>query len=347
MKTNSDELMVFHRLLTQESPKDYQPHYFRCKQDGKDPIEGVSWKKARLTIDEALDWMVKGGNIGIAGMPEDPLTIVDQDKGVKPWEIETLKARSRSRVGIHNFVFSWPKIPNIPTDDMGEVRSIGQYVIAPGSFVPTELEKTSEDQRQYAGQYTVEYLASPAWVTYADLPEYFREAHEKNKNQTIIEKPRTQAPTGRHSALFDLKAEDIVNHFGKPTDPHKRWGSIFHDSTTEANMSLSSQGLIHCYRHNVSHGALSSLVVLSGYMTCLEAGTPHGGGQSRIVGDDAAIFHAWLYAKTHGYIPANDPIPVRALHHIAKKHFGYEAKRGEQLPRDIYVQSLEIVERDY
>lgn len=347
MNTNPDELIIFHRLLTQESPKNYIPHYFRCKKDGKDPIEGVSWKRARLTIDQAYEWMQEGGNIGIAGMPNDPLTIVDQDKGAEPWIIETLKARSRSRVGIHNFVFSWPKIPNIPTDDMGEVRSMGQYVIAPGSYVPTEANKVPEDQRPYAGCYTLEYLANPTWVTYADLPKYFRQAHEKNKTQPASEKIETHKPTGKHSALYDLTPRDIVARNGKPTDPRKRWGSIFHDSTTEANMALSSQGLIHCYRHNVSHGALSSLVVLSGYMTCLEAGTPHGGGTSRIVGDDGAIFHAWLYAKTHGYIPSDDPIPVRALHHIAKKHLGYEAKRGEQLPRDIYVQSLEIVERDY
>ncbi len=115
-------------------------------------------------------------------------------------------------------------------------------------------------------------------------------------------------------------------------------------------MSLSTKGLLHCWRHNVSHNGLQALVVLSGYMSCEQAGSPHansGASPSLVTGDDGAIFHAWLYAKQNGYIPKNDPIPVRAMHHIARHHHIYNAEEGELLPRPIYNKVLQIVEEEY
>ena len=220
-----------------------------------------------------------------------------------------------------------------------------------GSYVPVDdVDALPVELRGRAGYYTVEDARPPAWITYKDLPEFFREYHEANRDRPKPP-PSTFDPIkagGRCSALYSVTARDIVAREGGELNPRKRWGSLFHDSTTEANMSLSKNGLIQCWRHGVSHNGLTSLVVRSGYMTCLEAGTPHKGkGQSRVVGDDGAIFHAWLYAKTHGYIPQDDPIPVRAMNYIAKKHHGYEAKKGEPLPRDIYRKVLITVEERY
>jgi putative DNA primase/helicase len=85
-------------------------------------------------------------------------------------------------------------------------------------------------------------------------------------------------------------------------------------------------------------------------MTCREAGSPHkggGAGESQIIDDNGAIFHAWLYAKKNGYIPEDDKIPVKAMHYIAKKHLGHKAKDGEMLPPSIYYRVLGIVEDAY
>ncbi|NIV67430.1 hypothetical protein GWM83_00700, partial [Candidatus Bathyarchaeota archaeon] len=94
------------------APEDYLPWFFRCAQGSKAPaLEYGSWKDPanRLTVEEALEWLEEGGNIGIAAMPEDPLINVDIDdsdvtkkEDLKP----TLMARSRSRTGLHSWYFS-------------------------------------------------------------------------------------------------------------------------------------------------------------------------------------------------------------------------------------------------
>jgi putative DNA primase/helicase len=352
-KPRLSEFLFFTDLLVKGAPVGYTPHLFKCKKGGKEPVEGISWKSplARLTVEEALNWMAEGGNIGIAGTADDPLVLVDDDTGKMKIKA-TLKSRSRSRKGGHGYYFSKPpKIPNIATENDGEVRSQWQYVIVPGSYVETDSLTVPESDRENAGYYTVENARPPAWITFDELPQVFRDQY--NKDQSVPPKPpatfNPQIATGRHSALFDVNPRDIAAREGRPTEPRKRWPAIWHDSKTGANMSLSTNGLLHCWRHNRSFNGLQALTVLSGYMGCSEAGTPHrgAGGSSQVIGDNGAIFHAWLYAKNHSYIPEDDPIPVKALNYIAEKHLGYKAKDGELLPRDIYRRVLQIVEAEY
>ena len=353
-----EEFKLFVDNLMKTAPIGYKPWFFRCARKGKNPRVAKSRKNpwaswinphAQLSAHQAIMCMKKGWNIGIAGMGQDHLVNVDLDgENVQKAVLKpTLTTRSRSRTGLHGFYFTVDKneIPNIATDTDGEVRSQGQYVIAAGSYVTTDPDEVPPKYRDTAGYYTVEDARPPNWITYKELPKFFREKHEEELDRPI-KKPSTFDPkkaTGHHSALFDITATDVMLHEIGSKTPSQRWGSIFHDSTTEANMSISSQGLLHCWRHLVSHNGLQALTVLSGYMTCLEAGTPHKGGQSKIVGDDGAIFRAWLYAKTHGYIPQDDPIPVRAMHYLAREKLGYTPKKGELLPPDIYNQIIDII----
>lgn len=362
MMPRVEEFKIFVENLMKTAPIGYKPWFFRCAQGGKNPQVPRSRKNprgswinpyAQLTVHQAIRYMEKGFNIGIAGMGQDHLVNIDLDGGNVEKELlkPTLTTRSRSRTGLHGFYFTKDKsqIPNISTDDEGEVRSQGQYVIAAGSYVETDPNKVPSKYRDTAGYYTVEDARPPNWITYEELPQFFRERYEKERDR-----PRRPVSTfdpkkagGPHSALFDITAEDVLlREIGSKT-PSQRWGAIFHDSTTDANMSISTQGLLHCWRHLVSHNGLTALTVLSGYMTCLEAGTPHKGGQSRIVGDDGAIFHAWLYAKVNGYISMDDPMPVRARHHIARQRLGYTPKKGELLPPDIYNKIIDIVEAEF
>ena len=355
MEPNPSQLLLFIDLLTKNAPPVYKPWLLKLERHNKTPIRGPSWKaeSSRLTLEEAIAWMMSGGNIGIAGMENDNLVCIDLDgKNVDKKTLKkTLTTRSRSRTGIHGFYWGDKKeIPNIPTDNDGEVRCNGQYVVCAGSYVPVDdIEKILPDQRPYAGYYTVEDLNEPPWITYDELPSVFRESYEKRR-EAEIRKPETFDPKqsgGNYSAVFDVTAEDIMLHEVGYKKSGERWGSIFHDSKTEANMSISTKGLLHCWRHGVSHNGLSSLVVLSGYMSCLEAGTPHKGGQSKIVGDDGAVFYAWLEAKKRGYIPEDDPAPVRSLNYVAKKHLGYEAKKDELLPIEVYSEVLTIISEKY
>ena len=352
------EFTKFSSLLTPHIP---QPWFFKLSVGNKNPLPGksypgYSWKHpdARLTTESAAEWMKQGGNIGIAATADDPLVNMDVDGGkihlseVKP----TLMVCTRSRIGVHAFYLcQHPKIPNIPTDDAGEVRANWQYVVAAGSYVETDPAKVPREERENAGYYTVINPVPPTTITYPELPRIFREVHEKI-NAAPTRKPSTFNPimAKKHSAIFDITATDVVNREGGDTHIGKRWPALWHDSDTGINMSLSTNGLIHCWRHSRSFNGLQALTVLSGYMNCMDAGTPHrgaGGGSSLVIGDNGAIFHSWLYAKTHGYIVEDDPIPVKAIYYIAEKHLGFYPEENAILPTEVYRQALKIVEEKY
>jgi putative DNA primase/helicase len=352
-----NEFIQFINILRSNSIEGYYPWLLRLNPGGKDPIEGISWKseQARVTIEQAIDYMAHGGNIGIAGTATDNLVNMDcdggeiQEKEVKP----TLMVKTRSRTGKHCFYWNidTPKITNIPTDEAGEVRSQWQFVVCAGSYVETDPMKVPEEERKDAGYYTIYNPQQPSTLTYNELPEIFKYTYEQSK-MTPERKPSSFDPkkaTGKHSALFDVTAFDVCLREGGNTTEGIRWPSIFHDTDTGKNMSYSNEGLLQCWRHNCSFNGLQALTVLSGYMSCNDAGSHHRGtgGSSRIVGDDGAIFNAWLYAKQHGYIPKDDPVPSRALNFIADKHLHFKSEATKLLPKQIYLNVIKIIEEEY
>jgi putative DNA primase/helicase len=350
------EFINFITLLKSNAQKDYSPWLIRLNTGGKDPIEGLSWKspEGKLTIGQAINYMATGGNIGIAGTSFDNLVNMDCDGGhIKINEIKpTLCVRTRSRIGLHAFYWNidTTKIPNIPTDDKGEVRSKWQFVVCAGSYVTTDPMTVCESDRENAGYYTIEISQSPNTLTYNELPNLFKQEYEKVQS-TPKRQPSTfnPKPGEKISALFNITAYDVCLGEGGKTDTNGRWYSLFHDSRTEKDMSFSSEGLIQCWRHNCSFNGLQALVVLSGFMSCNEAGSHHtgAGGSSQVIGNDGAIFYAWKYAKERGYIPKDDKIPIRALHYIAEKHLHFKAEKNKLLPSNIYSRALKIVEEKY
>lgn len=353
MITRPKEFKRFYNLLMKNAPEGYQPHLFRCGEKSKAPeLEYGSWKSEenRLSGRGAIKWMRRGKNIGIAGMPDDELVnidIDDEEKTTKDDLKKTLMARSRSRTGLHAWYFSEDSIPNIPTDDCGEIRSQGQYVVAPGSYVPSEKDLTD------AGYYTIEMEKPVSSISIDELPEVFEETRKKNEKKSETPESKINFDPEKnesgHSALYEIEARDVVSREGGSINSSDRWTAIFHDSSTDQNMSFGG-GLLHCWRHGVSLNGLMALVVLSGLMTCRQAGSPHknsGAGPSEIINNDEAILEAWLYAKKHGYIPQDDPMPVRALNYVAKIEEIYNAEEGEMLPAWAYNRTLEIVEDEY
>ncbi|MDR9412806.1 MAG: hypothetical protein RI531_09380, partial [Haloferacaceae archaeon] len=121
MKPDVEEFCRFYDLLIEAAPDSYEPWLFRVRSGDKAPATQFgSWKdeSARLGLDEAVEWMQQGGNIGIAGTADDELVNVDIDDedetdidDLKP----TLIGRSRSRTGVHAWYFAAEDIPNIPT----------------------------------------------------------------------------------------------------------------------------------------------------------------------------------------------------------------------------------------
>ena len=86
-------------------------------------------------------------------------------------------------------------------------------------------------------------------------------------------------------------------------------------------------------------------------MSCQDAGTGHSGsgaGSSTIVGDEGAIFYAWKQAKQDGIIPKEDPIPVKAILYLARKHkLISENYERWKVPNRVYNQVLKILEEKY
>jgi len=339
---------------------DYVPWLFRCARGGKTPeLRFGSWSAegARVTEDEAVAWLKKGGNIGIAGMKDDPLVNVDIDdetvtdiNAMTP----TLMARSSSRGGVHAYYFSVDeRIINIPVPGCGEVRTKNQYVIAPGSYVSLDEEKMAkvpEDDKENGGHYTIEKALPAAWIEYEELPEIFRKTRDEEKRKDD-DAPQASGfdpkrGGGGYSAVFDVTAGDMVRFMGGSMDPRKRWASPLHpESKSKANMSY-SDGLIIYWPDTVTLNGFQMLVALSGYMTDRDAGSGfYGSNRSGVIDDDGAVFHAWLFAKNNGIIPKDDPIPVKAMRHVAREHgIEFELDQKGMMPRRAYNRVLEVVE---
>lgn len=317
MATNVEQFQLFHQLLTASRP-DYNPFYFVLRPGGKEPLgERGPWKEAGVTFDEACDWMKAGYNIAIAGTDHDPLVIIDIDKegiveDVKP----TLCVRTRKRTGRHFFYFtSDPRCKvNVPSaEHVGEVRSLWQYVVASGSFVRTDLDKLEtrppEDQLPSVGSYTIEKDAAVATITFEELPLVFRKtmADQGAQQQQAKREPKKWDKEGPQSKLWSLTIEDVIGEH-----PANNFPSPFHGSETGANTTVSN-GLLHCWRHNVSLTPLQALVVKAGILDCMQAGDGHAGsavGPSVIdFKEKDFVLRIWDYAKKNQIVPENDIHP--------------------------------------
>jgi hypothetical protein len=374
-----------------------EPWLFKCAKGGKDPyLRQGSWKDEsnRLTPEEAIKAMEHGFNIGLAGMEDDRLSQKDIDE-LEHFDLTNLNSgltvRSQSRTGFHQPEFSEEPgaIPNIPHAEAGEIRAQGQYTIAPGSHIDPDDEdeyqqevvfEAPDTQEPLVGYYTVEMAGEPNRIEYDDLPEVFRRYQEQKKREettgTGTEQHRDgdtgerdgreiyettddteHDSNGNRSAIFDLRAEQIVQTEGESTDPTERWSAMFHGSTTDANMSISEEGILQCWRHSHSHGTLQILATLcdeteSGDSGCPKIGKAHsgvaGGGCTLNTGE--LNWRAWKYAKKQEHVPSDDPIPRTALIHLALHHDICDAgdvEDGWKIPETDYAEALELVEDEY
>jgi P4 family phage/plasmid primase-like protien len=351
VKTDKEEFSKFHKLLIQNAPDSYVPFYFKCAELSKNPhLPAGKWLNAGLTYDNAVKWMSEGGNIGIAGLTNDRLVIVDiDDPSVTDYQAvkHTLTAQSGSRTGYHLFYFESMngEIPNIPTDEAGEIRANNQYVIAPGSYV-----SGYKGDLENIGKYTIKKAIGAVKISLSEIPQVFinQLAKVKQDAQTVINrKAKAYSENPDASAFFGLSVYDILNEV---QDPQKRFPSIFHSSKTGENTSISTKGLIQCWRHGVSLNAQQALCVLSGFLTCQEAGESHAGagaGSSLYSGNDEALFYAWKYARENNYVSDSDSIPRRVLRHIAlEQKFCTEAEieDGWKIPKEALRKTNEYLE---
>src|SRR3990172_10372682 len=313
------EFEKFYELLMREAPKGYNPWFFACEPNGKNPVLGLSWhdEKARLTKEQCIEAIKQGFNLGISARKDDPLIIGDIDEEIYLEQLpkDTLTTTSRKRIGAH--FFGWNKDGtakiNLPTDS-GELRSDNQYVLACGSYVPFNISEKKDKESfeklpehikndNLLGYYTLKDNNIPKQICFLDVPKFFHDKQRENIESESIVKQREETreyPEGKYSELFKLKVSDIVGLI----PAKERHGHPLHESDTDSNFSLSKDGSIaHCWRHLVSLNAVQYLCVKAGYSSCVDAGTPHKGrGISKIRGDKLALDIAYKEAINLGLI---------------------------------------------
>lgn len=322
-----EQFKKFYDLLMINAPTGYKPWFFPCEKNGKNPCALAilnldreskgSWhhESARLDKDEVIKHILVGYNIGISGRNGDPLIVGDIDsiEYLDQLPKDTLTCISRKRCGRH--FFGWDKDGtakiNCPTDH-GEMRSNNQYVLCAGSYVALTSEDKSynlltEEAKndKLLGYYTINTEIPPRELSFEDLPDFFKiESRKDAQAQVELEQKESEREykpfegEGKYSQLLKLKVADIVGKLPAT----KRYGHPLHDSDTDANFSLSKDGILgHCWRHTCSLNAVQYLCVLGGYCNCQDGGTPHSEKNkpkrySKIKGDKKALDFAYEQA---------------------------------------------------
>lgn len=379
VETNPKEFERFYDPLMQTASKDYIPWLFPVKANGKDPDGIEIWKRAkptcmqcnekwitettnnktkticpkckvgkgswhalhaRLTKAEAIARLKQNKNVGISARKGDQLVLYDRDSETVKDKIKTLTSMSGKRIAGHTFAWRDKKDTtldiNISTDTLGEVRSSNQYVVAPGSFVPNK-QKNNDSLN---GCYTVATATPPIKMKYEQLPDAFLEYAKKEKEQTkrtTTQNKKTFKPDDDSSALFKLTIANVVD--ATPVGNHQH---PLHESDSEKNFRV-GEDLAQCWRHHVSLNAFQFLVVKSNYMTCKEAGTGDKTepSESQVIGDDGALYSAWMQAEKDELLPPNDPMPARAKNYIEKKNL--EQTTGTVISDSVDVPTTELV----
>lgn len=163
------------------APTGYEPSYIPLGGDSKRPVG--KWKTTSGDIEDAVRMLDSGLNVGIAAREDDPLSIVDIDD---PEQVDylkpTLTVRTRSRTGDHAYYFGDGE--NAYTS-FGEVRTDDCYAVAPGSYVPAEVNTTWP----LAGYYTIESERRAAWITREEYPEFLRKAMNQTQSDIDYSEP--------------------------------------------------------------------------------------------------------------------------------------------------------------
>jgi len=361
--------LIEHRENLPKKYREKSLHLIPLQNKNKVPIKGVEFNAEPLTPDEAIEWMKKGGNIAVTGMPDDNWVNIDVDDEraipIDSWK-PTLTARSSKRWGYHLFYVcnnrktksGWKKeISNIDVPDIGEARTEKKYVLAPGSYArPSgqKLENVPENEYQNIGDYTIEKDLPIAEITYDELHTLYKEAHEKQE-ETLVKARRslgfksTKFRPGIDSQLYNLTAKDVMEWVAKQqpetykdsvtttdegltfTDrfPHPTHGSKQPPGKGNCGF-LKNDELMYCFRDHTTHNAITILAMLSGAETCEELGSPQMGYAMQIT--DEQVDKAWEWAKEQGFIPTDDPMPT-----AVKKNRGLIREKEQGGTTDNYL----------
>jgi len=146
------------------------------------------------------------------------------------------------------------------------------------------------------------------------------------------------ASDSSHSALFDL---DIRDASGLDWD-YRGASPLGHHGESETYFVLiNERDVAFDHKYKAAYNALTYLLVDAGER-------PPDSPNGRL--DDSEVFAAWRHAKQEGILSDDDPIPRRALRHVAVDHGHCESgdiEDGWKLPRDAHDDALDTLEEEY
>jgi hypothetical protein len=368
VRTDPDEFLLFDELLRENAPDGYTPHYLPVTPGAKGPdtrFGAWSTTDARLSTSAAVRRLESGGNVGIAGIgadkdaPQDPLadldiddpTLVDDDER-KP----SLGANSRSRIGGHGFYFADDELPNIDCA-AGELRTDTQFVVAPGSQVsvvlsdPDEpnLADIPESEHENIGRYTIadDGERPAATLEYDELPAIYREKHEEKQRienerpDRREEPPEPKSSTGDRTACFDLDVTDVTGMSWGERGVNGLGNHSHDDERDSYFVLLKDRGVAYDHKANVAFSAASYALAAAG---ARDPDAPNGGLT------DEEYFIYWKWCKENGLVEADDPIPTRALQHLALSRSlcdREDIEDGWKLPSAAYNAALDVARDEY
>jgi hypothetical protein len=153
------------------------------------------------------------------------------------------------------------------------------------------------------------------------------------------------ASSGRGSALYDLDIQDVS---GLAWDYRGENPLGHHGDSENYFVVVRDYGVAYDYKYKTAYNALTYLLAEAG---ARDASIPNGSL------DDGEHFAAWHHAKDEGLLPDDDPIPRRALQHVAREAtewdgdlVEHETRDGgtfEGLPGGVYNAALTAVGEDY
>jgi len=155
--------------------------------------------------------------------------------------------------------------------------------------------------------------------------------------------PDLSSSSGTRSALFTLDLSDVLG----VGDGYRGTNPLGHHGESE-NYFVVEDGLAYDHKHKAAYNALTAVLVDAGER-------PPGRPNGRVDADELLV--AWTHAKHERILPADDPIPTRALQYIARDATDWSGdfvERGtrdgdtfDALPADVYNAALDTVREEY
>jgi hypothetical protein len=157
--------------------------------------------------------------------------------------------------------------------------------------------------------------------------------------------------SGSHSALFDLDITDVTGE----SEGFRGKNPLGHHGESEDYFYIYDDGgdlKAVDHKYGVTYTPLTYLLADAKHSESSRSPGRPGGSL-----DDSEIFVAWKHAKERGDISADDPIPLRALEHVAREATDWDGQLVERethdgdtfdaLPAHIYNAALDAVREEY